>query len=106
MSLDQIIEILQAAKNGKLIQFRDKITSDWTTASGAKNYSNMSWNFGLYDYRTKCEEPEELWVNVYDNPEMQSIGYAYTTKKFALERAAVNCHSEAVRYIRATDQTR
>lgn len=50
MTIDEMIAVLRAAKEGKVIQFRDKEQQlKW------HDCILQSWNFHLYDYRVKPE---------------------------------------------------
>ena len=55
MTVDQMIAVLQAAKDGKAIQYRNiDIGGDWIDCSRTRLYST-------YEYRIK-PEPREMWV--------------------------------------------
>lgn len=57
MTIDQMIEVLTAAKDGKEIEFRYRDIPDdtWKPAPG------LSWNFAVYDYRA-APPLVKLWV--------------------------------------------
>jgi hypothetical protein len=58
MSIDEMIAALQAAKAGKVIQFRIAgSTDEWGEVD------DPSWNFDECDYRAK-PEPREWWLSV------------------------------------------
>lgn len=61
MTPDQIIEVATAFKNGKTIQFYDKVCN-----KGWLDTNNPVWAFDKITYRVK-PEPMELWVNVYED---------------------------------------
>lgn len=58
MTIDEMIAVLQAAKEGKAIQWRHRGTSDqdWWNAPG-----NLGWNFDLHEYRVR-PKPREVFV--------------------------------------------
>ena len=57
MTIDEMIAVLQAAKVGKTIQFRDNRDICWNTSER----NNLKWDFGSIEYRVK-PEPREIWV--------------------------------------------
>jgi hypothetical protein len=102
MELDEMIAVLQAAKEGKKLELRSrKIDTDWSDCT------DSIWNFAGFDYRIKPEpEPtrEEItqnWVKdnnikvgskvkiirpservyVWDNEKNQTIGQVCAVKK-------------------------
>ena len=60
MTIDEMIAVLQAAKEGKQIQARSKHYPD----GGWRDTDISSWHFFPFDYRVK-PEPREFWINVY-----------------------------------------
>lgn len=54
MTYDEMIKILQAAKAGKVIEYRD-YTNEW------KAWTHVRFNFANYNYRVK-PEPKRCWV--------------------------------------------
>ncbi len=61
MDHEAMIEVIQAHKDGKQIQFTETGDERWTDyALGC----DPTWNFGAYDYRIKPEKkkPQEVWV--------------------------------------------
>ena len=56
MNIDEMIEVLQAAKEGKQIQYRCCAMKSW------KDTTYPSWDFSLYRYRVK-PEPREFWLS-------------------------------------------
>ena len=60
--IDHMIAVLQASKEGKMIQSRHRSyeSSDWIDVAG----SNM-WDWYTFDYRIKPTEPRRLWLNWY-----------------------------------------
>ena len=71
---DEMIAVLQAARDGKGIQARAKGDDyPWLKVSG-----NPRWNFDAREYRPE-PEPLRLWVNVHP------LGYiAYATREQAI----------------------
>lgn len=59
-TLDNMIAVLQAHKEGKQIQMRGQHLKEWRDAKV------LNYNWTLYDYRVK-PEAREFWVNVYPN---------------------------------------
>ena len=57
MTIDEMIAILRAAKEGKAIEFRRPGGGMWFSAEPV-------WCFNKYEYRVK-PEPRRLWVNEY-----------------------------------------
>lgn len=58
MTHNEMIEVIQAHRDGKTVQCRlQKHQEDWYDAE-------PDWNFYDFDYRIK-PEPREWWVNVY-----------------------------------------
>jgi hypothetical protein len=60
MTHDEMIAVIQAHKDGKLIECRGKEFISWSPAH------NPAWDFRGYDYRIK-PEPRRIWVNYYGN---------------------------------------
>jgi len=58
MTHDEMIAVIQACKEGKVIQHRQKGWKSWTDTL------TPSWDFALREYRVK-PEPREWWINVY-----------------------------------------
>lgn len=56
MTHNEILAVVQAHKNGKQIQCKSKINSDWRDCYDNKPH----WNFQSFDYRIK---PEKLRVS-------------------------------------------
>ena len=59
MSNQEIIDVVQADKNGREIEFRYGDEGSW------HHRGSPIWDFITYDYRVK-PEPLEFWVNVYN----------------------------------------
>ena len=60
MNIDEMIAVLQAAKEGKKIQFRGSGHDKW------EDTEEPIWDFYEIQYRVK-PEPREVWVRVRDN---------------------------------------
>lgn len=62
MSADEMIAVIQAHKNGKMIERRPKDVRDWSDETGPV------WDFFSSDYRIKPEppKPREFWLNRYE----------------------------------------
>ena len=77
MTIDSMIEVLQAAKEGKAIQcrLRDHHAHQWTPV----NVHDAQWNFSRYEYRVK-PEPRTVWLVI-----VGSAGwyYAYDSEQSA-----------------------
>jgi hypothetical protein len=79
MTLDKMIEVLQAAKDGKEIEFKEKNKSYWQRLYYKEEEGGLAaWNFWEYDYRIK-PKPREIWVNKYS-----SHWLAHPTKESAI----------------------
>lgn len=67
-TLEQKIEVMKAALDGKIIEFYDKSDEAWRVIlgdNGMWTLDDEEWNWKEYDYRIK-QEPMEFWVNVYE----------------------------------------
>lgn len=75
MTIDEMIAVLQAAKEGKAIQarLRNSPTDQWEVVS-------PSWNFAQCDFRIK-PTPREWWINFYEG---NSPCHAFTTRYSAI----------------------
>ena len=89
--IDYMIAVLQAAKEGKTIQYgarRNRGTDkNWGDAS------NPIWDWATYDYRVK-PEPRRIWVNMYDDHR----GFAHPSREQANARAG-NHRDECVEFV-------
>jgi hypothetical protein len=62
MTHDEMIEVIQAHKDGKVIQFKRNCgVCDWTSLAKVKS---PHWNFSAVKYRVK-PEPKEYWLVPY-----------------------------------------
>ena len=59
MTHDEMIEVIQAHKEGKEIEYKSNVTGEWC-ASG-----KPAWDFQCFEYRIKATppEPKTIWVN-------------------------------------------
>jgi hypothetical protein len=71
MTDEQIIEVVRAHKEGKLIRAKahGRSGSEWSY-----NMLHPSWNFADYDYEVKPEpkKPREFWINFYETTRKSS----------------------------------
>lgn len=58
MKINEMIAVLQAAHEGRTIQFKSKWHDEWVVCSDPK------FNFGELDYRVG-PRPREFWINMY-----------------------------------------
>ena len=58
MNPDEMIAIIQAYKDGKNIQRKNKNHNEWFDGV-------PYWNFADCEYRVKPRKPREIWVNIY-----------------------------------------
>ena len=60
--IDHMIAVLQAFKEGKMIQVRRRSNDagDWVDVSGI-----TAWDWCTFDYRIKPAEPRRFWRNWY-----------------------------------------
>ena len=83
MTHDEMIEIVNAIRDGKTVQYRLKGCVDhWWTDS----VHGALPNFGTFDYRAK-PVPMEIWVNVYGPGSHMS----YSSRDAATRLRSVNC---------------
>lgn len=55
MTVPEMIEVLQAFQQEKIIEWRYKSSTEW------KEATTPVWDFKLYEYRIK-PEPREYWI--------------------------------------------
>ncbi len=89
-TVDEMIEVLQAFKAGKVIQFKNGGTWDDLLEPG--------WNFHDTKYRVKPKEPREIWVNEYRDGSV----VAYASKSQAEKRFFASRWRTAVLYREVT----
>lgn len=93
MILDEVIEVLQAMKDGKAIEGRREGTADWTTldidgidiGQDRKSFSYFVLDFAHWEFRVK-PQPFEIWANVYKDGSCA----IYLNKKMA----ELNCNND------------
>lgn len=56
MTVDQIIEVLHAYKDGKIVEYKHDLDTQWRSLS-----STPAWNFSVHDYRIK-KEPRQYTI--------------------------------------------
>ena len=61
--IDHMIAVLQAAKEGKAIQYRAR--GNRGTDENWGDAPRPIWNWATYDYRVKPAEPRRVWLNFY-----------------------------------------
>lgn len=85
--IDHMIAVMQAAKEGKAIQHRNRHHRDidmcWRDAP------KPSWDWPTFDYRVKPAEPRRIWVNDY--PDGRESLARYETKAEAQANAGDDC---------------
>lgn len=70
MNYDQMIEVIQAEKDGKKIELRTRGSlNSWST-----RVATGSFNFVTYEYRVK-KEPRVLYARILENGAIQSYGF-------------------------------
>lgn len=67
--LDRMIAVMQAHRDGKLIEVTIKSTGKWNPCA------NPAWNWACCDYRVK-KEPREFIVSVDECGKLIGVGYA------------------------------
>jgi hypothetical protein len=75
MTLDEMLDVITAAKNGEPLQSCMKGTSRWSDV----DVNCWPFNFQINDYRRK-PKLLECWVNVYAD---DNLGGVHTTKEAA-----------------------
>lgn len=64
MDIQSMIDVLEAAKAGKTIEFKTKNYHKWVASTGY-----LSWDFHSYEYRVKPEPREFVIIlNEWGNP--------------------------------------
>lgn len=94
MTVDQMIEVLNAYKAGKKIQFRQYGSLLWEDCIN----NEPRWNWTYYDYRVK-PEPKVIWVNEYDG-----YMYGYDSKDEAMKYTNTEHIRNAVRYVESPEE--
>ena len=65
--IDHIIAVMQAAKEGKTIQSRNRERYHDDINAGWDDTTSPMWDWSAYDYRVKPAEPRRIWVNLYSS---------------------------------------
>ena len=91
--IDHMIAVMQAAKEGKAIQFRRHPYSGIDVCW--KDTPKPSWNWAMLDYRVKPTEPRRVWLNVREDV-MPSV---YTSRSQADLHAARDGRTECVEFV-------
>lgn len=94
MTVDQMIEVLNAYKAGKKIQFRQYGLLLWEDCIN----NEPRWNWTYYDYRVK-HEPKVLWVNEYE-----SSYAAHGSEQMARDCLGARALRVAVRYVESPEE--
>ncbi len=87
MTSDEIIAVVKAYSDGKIIQCRNKGAEGWASFRAG---DEIVWNFGIFDFRVAPEprKPREWWAEV---PSDGSVGQLFqnlsqNTKGYELVR--------------------
>lgn len=97
MTPDEIIEVVQAHKEGKAIESRikdDKGYSLWFVTT------EPCWNFGTHEYRIAKPKPREFWMvsHVADGKPCSQCG-SFDTKESALKSNGSAHYPSPIRFI-------
>ena len=80
MTHDEMIAVIQAHKEGKLVQCRTTFTDNiWEDTLAPV------WNFELFDYRIKSQ-PREIFIDEYENGLHMSTARTYSTESISKHR--------------------
>ena len=88
MSIDAMIEVLQAAKEGKAIQVRQALSTPTTWRATVP-----LWDFERNEYRVK-PEPRTVWL--VEKPDGSLSGRTYVSRDHAL---GIDTPSKPVKFI-------
>lgn len=100
-TLQEKIAVMQAAADGKEIQWMEAGTDDnWVTLS-AKAIGTQDWNWEVFDFRVKPREPKVIYVNEYAG---SSVDYAYYQKSDADYAARGPVLRKAIKYREVIDE--
>lgn len=95
MTHDEMIAVIAAHRDGKVIQYIEKGTSD--TWADCINNSPV-WDFYHYNYRIE-PEPRVVWFNEYPG----HFGGIYSSREAALQSARDACIRQ-VKFIEAIEE--
>ena len=88
-----MIAVMQAAKEGKEIQFRDRCNrgtdDNWVDAP------SPIWNWATFDYRVK-PEPRRVWVNQYPSGALADRNWRTQSEA---EHAAMNSGTKQIEFV-------
>jgi hypothetical protein len=87
-TLDEMIAVIQAYKDGKTIQFRYGKGENWAICT-----LQHLFNFSDFVYRIK-PEPRVVYVNLYSDSHT-----AYNSSERAKDSAAFTCLEKAVKFV-------
>lgn len=67
MTIEEMVQVLEAFKDGKEIEYRLR-PEYWRSCheGGWKKMVCSDWNFARWEYRVR-REPKEIWVNEYED---------------------------------------
>lgn len=77
-TVEEAIEVLQALREGKQVQFFLETSNSWVDSMHVVPSQNLLPNFTDCKYRVK-PEPREFYINIYSN----NNGLIYNTQKEA-----------------------
>lgn len=83
MTINEMIEVLQAYKEGKPIEFKRPLWSEWNIKC------NSIFNFNEYLYRVK-KEKKEVWLNIYPSNIPLINATSHPSEEEANKRAGKN----------------
>ena len=90
-TLDEMMQILQAAQEGEQIQYKSPDEPEWVDVSGESYQFNFAW----YYYRVKPKEPREWWIVFDDYSAVHVVG--------SEEEAYIYTHSEEYEVVRVRE---
>lgn len=97
MTVDQMIEVLTAHRDGKKIESRYKFRPGGDTKWYA--FGGCDFDFRDYDYRVK-PEPKVIWVNECAD----GSGFGYTSEAYAKVFLGNHHKRAAVRYVESPEE--
>lgn len=107
MTIDEMIAVLQAAKEGKNIEFShysgrrdgENIGRSCAKSPEWRRAFTPTWNFHKYEYRVK-PEPQRLWANECASGCMTFFDSKSEAEAWALKNPAVRAAVEYVEVIK------
>mgnify|MGYP001617057742 CR=1 FL=1 len=103
--LSEMISIMQAAKEGKEIQWRFVIRTEdgWDACTP----TTRMWDWFGCDYRVKPVEPRRVWINFYpEYPHPHKIGCGHESLELAQSYLEKTPGSETVEFVEVTPEVR